>query len=773
MIKSQYKWNVKNVDQPSDEAKKLGQELELDPIICQILINRGYEDADSIQNFLNPNPDQLADPLLMHDMQRGIDRIEEAVSNSEKITVYGDYDADGVTSTAIMYEALDQLGAEVEFYIPNRFSDGYGPNVEAFKKIIENGTTLIITVDNGVSGNEAIAAANKLNCDVVVTDHHELPEQLPDAYAIIHPRFPGSNYPFGGLSGAGVAFKVVTALLQEIPQDALDLVAIGTVADLVPMTGENRVLVYYGLQAISQTARLGLSALIKEAKINPEELDEQSIGFGIAPRLNALGRLNDAAPAVELLTTVDEDRATELARDVESQNKERQELVKQISLEAEAQADTETNRNSQTLIIDGNNWHEGVLGIVASRIVEKTGKPTIVLNRDSTTGRAKGSGRSVDGFDLFSALDGHRDLMVNFGGHAMAVGMTTTIDNINQVREALEQGADKQKLSEQERSQVKVAATLNLADTTMDFFHLMKRLAPFGTDNLEPLFRFDPDSISGVKVMGADKTHLRFKLGQNGKSLDAIAFGKGSLAKDIQNGPNDTEIIGCLDLNVWKGRSTLQVMVKDVLVSGTQFFIKRTNQLNQQMFQKPGVYLFFHKKIMTQLLPFIGENAQGILFEDFSIQQVNPETVIYIVDCPDTVEDLGGILKQIKPSKIVLYLYKKQPISLLGMPERAQYAKLFKFVETHRNVDIAHQMDELAKYLEINRNVLVFMIQVFFEVGFVQVSQGLMSGAAKPSKVDLAAAPSYQLREQQIETEEKLLLSNANELKVWLQTQLV
>ncbi|HBF75739.1 MAG TPA: single-stranded-DNA-specific exonuclease RecJ, partial [Lactobacillus sp.] len=278
MIEPHYDWQIKNVDQPSDEAAHLADSLSIKPMVAQILLNRGYDTKEKAEQFLQPDLSQLHDPMTMHDMQKGIDRIQDAVANGEHITIYGDYDADGVTSTSILYETLDQVGANVDYFIPNRFVDGYGPNVAAFERLIEGGTQLIVTVDNGVSGNDAIARANELGCDVVVTDHHELPSKLPDAYAIIHPRHPEGQYPFGGLSGAGVAFKVATALLDEVPQEMLDLAAIGTVADLVPLVDENRVLVTAGLQLLSQTDRLGLVALIKQAGITPDQIDEQSIG---------------------------------------------------------------------------------------------------------------------------------------------------------------------------------------------------------------------------------------------------------------------------------------------------------------------------------------------------------------------------------------------------------------------------------------------------------------------------------------------------------------
>ena len=488
MIDSHYDWQVKHVDQPAAAAQEAAEQLKIDPMIAQILINRGYDTTEKMQTFLTPDLSQLHDPLTMHDMQKGVERIQAAIMNAEKVTIYGDYDADGVTSTAIMYETLDQLGANVDYFIPNRFVDGYGPNTAAFERLIEGGTKLIVTVDNGVSGHDAIARANELGCDVVVTDHHELPEELPDAAAVIHPRHPDGNYPFGGLSGAGVAFKVATVLLEEVPQELLDLAALGTVADLVPLVDENRVLVSLGLQILAQTDRLGLVNLMQGAGIDPSRLTEQSIGFGIAPRLNALGRLDDAAPAVELLTTLDDQRASELAQLTEKQNKYRQQLVADISETALTQAQDAAHSAHPALVITGEHWHEGVLGIVASKVVEATGKPTVVLNVNAENNTAKGSGRSVAGFNLFEAFDGHRDLMVAFGGHAGAVGMTAKADHLTAPQAAFDDGAVTQHPTDQPKIQLNVAGNLTAEQVTFTLSDQSQQVAPLGTGKPVPLF---------------------------------------------------------------------------------------------------------------------------------------------------------------------------------------------------------------------------------------------------------------------------------------------
>ena len=332
MLAAKKKW-VPRLTTAVDEADvdKLAEAASVTPLVARLLIMRGINTAEEAAPFLHADQQPLLDPTTMHDMEKAVDRIQEAIIAGDQITIYGDYDADGLTSTSIMYETLDQIGANVNYYIPDRFKDGYGPNQAAFDRLIAAGTKLFVTVDNGVAGNAVINQVQEQGIDVVVTDHHELPTELPHAYAIVHPRHPEGSYPFGGLSGAGVAFKVATALLEEVPEELLDLAAIGTVADLVSLTGENRTLVTLGLKVLQQTTRPGLAALIQEAGLIPDKLTETNIGFGIAPRLNALGRLQSAQSGVELLTTLDDERATALAKQVNQLNEKRQGLVKTIS----------------------------------------------------------------------------------------------------------------------------------------------------------------------------------------------------------------------------------------------------------------------------------------------------------------------------------------------------------------------------------------------------------------------------------------------------------
>ena len=412
MISATYEWAF-DPKTPDEAFLELAKAHKLDEMTSQFLYNRGIDSEEKLTDFLTLDISKLHDPYLLYDMDKAVSRLRLAIENGEQILIYGDYDADGMTSASIAKEALEMLGAEVQVYLPNRFTDGYGPNQSVYKYFIEQqAISLILTVDNGVAGHEAIAYAMEQGVDVIVTDHHSLPEELPEAYAIVHPEHPDGNYPFSYLAGCGVAFKLACALLETVPMELLDLVAIGTIADMVSLTDENRQLVAMGLQVLKTTERMGLQELLRQSSVRPEEIDEETIGFQIAPQLNALGRLDDPNPAIELLTGFDDEEAADIAKMIGAKNEERKALVKTIYNEAMDMVDL--SKPVQVLAKEG--WHPGVLGIVAGRILEKIAQPVIVLTIDD--GKAKGSARSVEALDIFAALDGYRELFVAFGGHS-------------------------------------------------------------------------------------------------------------------------------------------------------------------------------------------------------------------------------------------------------------------------------------------------------------------------------------------------------------------
>ena len=766
MIDSKYKWQL---DQPADSSvvDKLAKDANIDPFMAKTLIQRGITSADVVEDFLNPSVSAFHDPFLMHDMHKGIERIQQAVENGEHITVYGDYDADGITSTTVMYETLSDLGADVDYYIPNRFTEGYGPNVEAFQKIIQKGTSLIVTVDNGVAGNQAIAAANELHCDVVVTDHHSLPEKLPDAYAIIHPRVKNENgdaYPFGDLCGAGVAFKVAQALMDEVPSDLIDITAIGTVADVVSLRDENRAIVKFGVQAISNSQRPGLLALIKEAGSDLGRFSEEDIGFGIAPRLNSLGRIKDATVGVELLSTFDEDRAGELAKFANQQNDLRKSLVDQFFTEAvQSVEDSGDISQRHTLVVVGHNWHQGVLGIVASRLVDKYQRPTIVMTDTDGSEEVKGSGRSVDNFDLFKAIDPIRDQTIGFGGHHSAVGLTIKKDKVPVLKDQLEKAAEEQQLDLSVKPKLAIAGVIPVSQVTAVLCDQIKTLAPFGQDNPKPIFQVQFDQLANVKAMGKTSDHLKFSLVQGNNRLTAIAFGRGSAAVELQNSQAAVQVVGEIGENTWNNRTTLQLMVDDLKQTLPPVIDERTHELHRKMFATVGTYVFFHEKVLKQLQGYVGGQSQVVMYDQVTEASANGNR-LYIVDCPDVLDDLVQLLAKVQPQTTVLYLYKKQLISKIGMPDRNSYAKLFRFVKEHSNVNIATQLKQISEHLHISARTIIFMVQVFLELDFITIQDRVINLNPNYTARDLKTAPSYHLRVEQLAAEKKLLVSNTHEL---------
>ena len=768
MIESKYKWQMNQIDDPQ-AVGKLAKEANVDETIAKLLLQRGIDSPDQATNFLKPSTASFHDPYLMHDMKKGVARIQQAVESGEQITVYGDYDADGITSTTIMYEVLTDLGATVDYYIPNRFSEGYGPNVEAYRQIIAKGTSLIITVDNGVAGNDAIAVANELHCDVVVSDHHSLPEVLPDAYAIIHPRIKdvdGKAYPFGDLCGAGVALKIASALLDELPTDLIDIASIGTVADIVSLTDENRAIVKFGIQAIKNSQRPGLLALIKAAGIQLDRFDEQDIGFAIAPRLNSLGRMKDATIGVELLATFDEDRAAELAKFANHQNDLRKSLVDQFYKQAVDQVEADGVANKSTLVVVGDNWHQGVLGIVASRLVEKYQRPTLVLTTQDGSDDAKGSGRSIDNFDLFAAIDPIRDQLVAFGGHHSAVGLTVNKQNIQSLRDQLEKAAAEQQLDLSVKPKLEIAAKIGVNRITSEFVDKLKVLAPFGQDNPKPIFDVQYDQVQNIKTMGKASDHLKFTLDQGNSQLTAIAFGKGTLAPQIQAGSNSLRVAGQIGENTWNNRTTLQLMVDDLNQAAAPVIDERTRVLHEQMFVESGTYVFFHERNLAQLKGYFNGDAKAVMYDQLinGNRSDTEDSQLFIVDCPDVIEDLTKVIESCRPTTTVLYLYKKQLVSKIGMPNRNSYAKLFKFIRENPNINIATQLKHLSEHLHIAARTIVFMVQVFLELDFITINDRVINLNPHYAAHDLKSAPSYRLREEQLKTEKQLLVSDTHKL---------
>lgn len=760
-MEARYAWEFSQ-SKNQQLANELQQQCQLSPLLAQLLIQRGIDSVEKAKQYLDPQLAELHDPFELHDMQKAVDRIQEAVANGEKIVIYGDYDADGITSTAVMYETLDEVGAQVEFFIPNRFTDGYGPNLDEYQRLIDGGAQLIITVDNGVSGAKEIEYANSRGVDVVITDHHELPEKLPDAVAIVHPKYPGSEYAGGDLSGVGVAFKTAWALTEEFPQEMLDLVAIGELADLVDVTGENRALITWGLKQLRQGMRPGLHQLVKLAKLNEDRLSDQDVGFGIAPRLNALGRIDDANEGVLLLTTMDDREGKEIAQEVENANQTRQQLVAKITDEALRQARAPENADKATLLLLGHEWHQGVLGIVASRIVEETGKPAIVASVNDGEEIAKGSGRSRDGFDLFDALQKHRDLMTAFGGHAQACGMSFNIDQADQLRAALEQEAKEQGLAESGPVKLDLAASLSPDDVDESLYDQLQRLAPFGPGNPEPVFAIHAEHINNVKTMGKQQEHLKFELRGQKRSAAVVAFGKADLAPLLLAGIPVT-IAATIGINEWRGKRTAQLMLKDIKMQGTAILDQRTRQLLPGMFAETGYYVAFDQTLRENIAGHAHGTVlspQTALETDFKDQQVT------IVDCPPKLEMLSALWQNGgQPAMIRLLLWEKNPVRF-GLPNRQQFAMLYRFLRQYPAIaNYRQQQPAMARSLQMPVEQLNWMITVFYEAKFVTINDGVLRLADHPAHVDLEQTKCYQQHAAHLKSEQVLLYSDTHTLR--------
>ncbi len=768
MIDAKFKWELAD-NAPSLTVDNLEKELGISRILATLLAQQGIDSTEQAKKFFEPSMEEIHDPTLLHDMDKAVERIEQAVEKQEQITIYGDYDADGITSTSLMYETLLSIGANVNYYVPNRFTDGYGPNMDAYQRLIDNGTQLFITVDNGVSGKNVINKVMAAGVDVVITDHHELPADLPNAVAIFHHRYPRSNYPFPDLSGVGVAFKVAWALTGEFPVEELDLVAIGEIADVVNVTDENHALISYGIQQLRQGMRPGLAALMKLADIKANNLTDQDIGFGIAPRLNALGRIADANDGVKLLTSLDENESQKLAKEVDQANKERQNLVAEIMKEAEKQANSSANQQKRTLLIVGKGWHQGVLGIVASRIMNETGKPTIIASTDQNNPTLiKGSGRSVDSFNLFNALEAQCDLFSTFGGHPAACGLSFDQKNIVPLQIALEEETGKQKFDPMVKQPLPIAMKLAPADVTQQLYNDIQRVAPFGPGNMEPVFELNNVKVVDVKTMGQEHQHLKFSIVSDKKNLTVVAFGQGNLATLLSAPTGQINLAVKVSLNEWRGKKTVQLMLEDLQINGTVIIDERTNKLTPQLFSSSDYYIVREPRLRENIAPHVAPgytlSIEEAIKTDFSGQQVT------LVDCPSSEEMLKQIFAEDEgePATIRLLLYQRKSAYLAGLPTRNDFAQLYRFIYKQKEIKWPMQAKAVSNHLKINMDRLNLMIQVFSEAGFVTIKDDVLKFNEPTNKTDLTQTKRYQKQLAQYKVEQQLLFNDAATVAKWL-----
>ncbi|HAN09966.1 MAG TPA: single-stranded-DNA-specific exonuclease RecJ [Clostridiales bacterium] len=561
MIKGKYHWNY--IDNKDFVYNK---EIEHPEIIQRLLYNRGVIGKENIQRFLNPTTLQFYDPYLLNDMDKAVTRILQAVNTRDKVVVYGDYDVDGITSTSILYLYLKKLGANVDYYIPNRLEEGYGINKNALDILKGNGTTLIITVDTGIAALEQVEYAKTMDIEMIITDHHECQENMPNAFAVINPKRPDSTYPFCDLAGVGVTFKLIHALSIKVGNvediwEYLDIVSIGTVADIVSLTSENRVIAKFGFERVKVTTNIGLKALLKEVGYKDTNITSGFIGFILAPRLNAAGRIGDAKKCVNLFVTEDETEASFIAKELEKNNQDRQKLEAQIFNEViECIQKDDGHSKSKVIVLAKEGWHHGVIGIVASKIVDKFYKPTILLNIED--GKATGSARSIAGFSIFECLGSGKEFLDKYGGHQMAAGLSLDMNNFQSFKKQIEFYADANISREMLIPKLKIEGELKDKDITINFIKNIEKLEPYGMGNSQPNFSFCGE-IENFKLLGKESNHLKLKIRQNNVIMDAMMFNSSEYFEKLDN-EMDIIIAGNLQINEWNGNITPQIMVKDI-----------------------------------------------------------------------------------------------------------------------------------------------------------------------------------------------------------------
>ena len=735
-----YNWNYPQYDETFLNDLK---EYNISENIAKILDSRGINKIEEVKKFFSDDYEEGYDPFLMHDMKRAVERINNAIENEEKILVYGDYDADGITSTVLLVETLVSLGADVSSYIPNRFEEGYGPNKDAFSKIIKSGISLIITVDNGIAGVDEVELANSLGCDVIITDHHKIQDEIPKAYAVIHPEHPEGQYPFGKLAGVGVAFKLAHALLEIYPDFLLDLVAIGTVADMVSLTDENRIFVKQGIELLNEDPRIGIKMLLELSNITTN-IDEQTIGFYIAPKLNSIGRMDSAKVGLSFLMAEDASVAKSLAEQIEEYNVQRKEVTENIVKDVIETIENSDIKNKSVIMVSGD-YHEGVLGIVASNIAEKYQRPVLIMNNKE--GILKGSARSVFEFNIYTAINKIGDKFIAYGGHTLAAGFSFDEQNFKEIEKTLCNEFDEYKNNNELKSTKNIDIVSSLEEVSYQFLNSLEVLKPFGMDFEKPNIILENAKVIEKVYFGADKQYLRLTIADEVGNLECISFKDNMIFKDIN--VNDTiDLLCTLDKNYFNGRTKLQAYIIDMQVKEFLFEDLRYTNFDETTISIDSLKL--SKDI---------DNKQSNYYCYKDLDNIDTEySNIYLLDIPHSLEDINKIL-ELKPKKIYLICNDKQIMSEVYKIDKLRLVKLFNIVlnAPNKQVNITQQLDYLLSLLKTNTNSLKIMIQIFQELNLVKVENNMMILNPNYETVDLRKSTMYVKMENIFEVERLLL----------------
>jgi single-stranded-DNA-specific exonuclease len=567
-----------NISQPSpDTVNALVKELGISPIVAGLLVNRKVTTADEARHAVEADLTKLHNPFLMLGMQKSVDRVLQSIANKEKITVFCDYDVDGVSSAAFLIHFFRDLGVDIDYYLPERMAEGYGLNANAVREIREvRGSALMITADCGITGNREVEIANSIGLDVIVTDHHQIgADGLPDCVAVLNPHQPECEYPYRFLSGVGIVFKLATAIRSALHHQAgweknrlpnlkrhLDLFTLGTIADVAPLTGENHILCFHGLQVMAESAKPGLVALKSVSKVDGK-INAQTVGFSLGPRLNAAGRMGKADAGLHLLTSVELEDAMVMARDIDAINTERKETQKLTQEEAEYLIDREVDlKEDRVIVLASDNFHAGVIGIVASRIVEKYFRPTVLIALKDGTG--KGSGRSIPKFNLFKAFSQCAEHFIQFGGHAYAAGLSIEENKIGAFRQAINEVGHRFLKEDDLTPEIDIDAHLDIEKINRNLFQNIQKMEPFGAENAIPLFMASGVRIQNLRYMGKEENHVRFRAIQGNAKIDAIGFGMAEAFSEIDPTVDSVDIAFEIHLNTWNGQNKVELRLVDI-----------------------------------------------------------------------------------------------------------------------------------------------------------------------------------------------------------------
>lgn len=795
MIQSKYEWNVPPVNEAA--AVLLSEQLHIHPLLAKLLVSRGMDSASEAKSFLNGTLEDLHDPFLLSGMKEAVPRIMQAVEQGEQILIYGDYDADGISSTTLMIQLMRQLNANFDYYIPHRSKEGYGLHIHALEEARRQGVTLIITVDTGISAVEQIAYANEAGMDVIVTDHHEPPSILPQAFALINPKLPYCPYPFKGLAGVGVVYKLAEALLgHDVPESWSELAALGTIADLMPLVGENRMIVRSGLKSMSKSAFPGMTALLKVAGWNKGDVSSIQVAFGLAPRINASGRMSHAKQAVALLTAEDAVQAEIAANGLDLLNKERQTLVEHMVDEAMAMLEDKKSggRIPDVIVVAGEGWNVGVVGIVASKILERYYRPTLVLGIDPATGQCKGSARSIPGFDVYEALVSCSELLDHFGGHPSAAGMSLHRDQLSLFEQRMNEFASNRLLPEHFIPKMAVDLECSLHEVTVSVIEEIEGLAPFGMDNPSPRLLIRDTKLIEMKRIGKDGKHLKLTLGQQDKVIEALAFGKGDLAH-LLSLEDRLDIVAEPSINEWNGSRKPQLLLQDLSISHVQVLDYRGTRHPETTMQEIVDQLEKAANCPSSAIAVIQNNGSdgmrnfklkdasfwvydkriGVLPRSAGIQDSAHIRTLMVLELPQTPVAWDELFAAFQSVERVFLLH---PMSshddMIEMPSRDQFKQVYGFLRKYAVAGIAEEdlIAALKANTSLSRRMLVMTLEVFEELDFIHRTSGIISVIDSPSKRSLDSSVKYKELGWLAEMEQLMLHSRTSQITEWMLTRM-